>query len=495
MKITCIKGMTFLMCLCLFRLCLYPFPVQGETVKLDDNDITEAIETKLFVDAAVSSQLIDVETVEGITKLSGSVGTVLGKDRAERIAESIKGVRSVINNLSVKPVVRKDENIKTDINKALALNPAAESYVIDVNVEDSVAELSGTVESWAEQKIVIEAAKGVRGVKEVIENIQIDYPERRTDSEIKADIDQVLESDIYVDDELIDVDVREGDVFLSGTVGSAAEKRYAAHNAWVLGVRNVYTDDLEVNWAFAARQQREKAFTDLPDQAVQDAIDDALLYDPRTLSFNVDVAVEDNVTTLSGTVDTISAREAAEQIAKSTKGVLFVKNKIKIRPEELPADSAVADNVENAFLWDPYVERYDISVTVLNNKAYLDGRVDNYFERERAADIASGIRGVVAVKNNIDVDRETDRPADTVLETNIEDELFWSVLVDSYDVSVDVRDGIATLYGVVDSWNEHDAAVTNAFDGGASVVESELRLYQGPHLRALDVDRTYYERP
>jgi hypothetical protein len=37
-----------------------------------------------------------------------------------------------------------------------------------------------------------------------------------------------------------------------------------------------------------------------------------------------------------------------------------------------------------------------------------------------------------------------------------------------------VDDGVATLTGTVDSWSEYDAAVNNAYEGGAVYVDNEL---------------------
>lgn len=461
----------------------------------NDADITRAIEEELIIDESVSPHLIDVNTEEGIVTLTGSVATILEKDRAQNIAESIRGVKAVINSLQVRAIQRDDEEIRRDIKNALALDPAADTYEIDVEVSNGVVTLSGAVESWAERRLSETVAKGVKGVERIINTISIEYQEQRADAEIEADIKRTLKSDVYVDEEMINVDVSNGVVMLKGTVGSVAAKTAATNDSWVLGVNEVNNEDLVVDVTMEDRVYKRREWVERLDEEIEDDIEAALEDDPRVNAMNISIIVENNIAILNGTVNSIRAKNRAQQIAEMIKGVLYVKNNIKVRLEEPLPDTIIAQNIKNAFLWDPYVDRYDISVYVLNNRAYLTGNVNTYYERQRAENIAYGILGVVDVNNNITVDYSWTWSSDSEIENNIEGQLFWSIFVDSYDISVTVNNGVATLYGVVDSWSELHNAVKNAFDGGAHIVKSRLRLFQGRSLRPLKVDRTYYTRP
>jgi osmotically-inducible protein OsmY len=129
--------------------------------------------------------------------------------------------------------------------------------------------------------------------------------------------------------------------------------------------------------------------------------------------------------------------------------------------------------------------------------------VDSFYEKARAEDLASEVRGVYAVNNHLIVNKSWDpfvyKPYvddsyiydydwytyqpnvtswknDQEIADNIESELFWSPFVDSDQVTVTVDDGKATLTGTVDSWSEYDAASQNALEGGAVVVDNELRI-------------------
>lgn len=60
------------------------------------------------------------------------------------------------------------------------------------------------------------------------------------------------------------------------------------------------------------------------------AVENALLEDPRTTEAILDVANNRGVVTLTGTVDSEEIRQAAEEIARQQQGVLTVVNELKV---------------------------------------------------------------------------------------------------------------------------------------------------------------------
>jgi len=72
----------------------------GEYV--DDSVITTKVKSLLAEDDFLKSFQISVETYKGIVQLSGFVNSRQAVDKAGQIARSVKGVKSVKNNLSVK---------------------------------------------------------------------------------------------------------------------------------------------------------------------------------------------------------------------------------------------------------------------------------------------------------------------------------------------------------------------------------------------------------
>jgi osmotically-inducible protein OsmY len=479
-------------------------PTLAATKALTDLAITDAVKDEMLLDPGVVPEIIDVETSDGIVILSGTVDNLLAKERAERIAETVKGVRAVVNNLKVvPPLQRSDREIRSDVREALLHDPATESYEVGVAVVNGEVRLSGMVDSYQEKKLVEKVAMGVRGVTAVSNNIAVIYRADRPDREIEEEIEQRLKWDTLIDHVLIGVEVNDGVVSLTGVVGSAAEKRRARYDAWVTGVKSVNVSGLEVKrWARDPDLRTDKYETKSDDE-IRKAVQDALLYDPRVFTFNVNPEVSDGIVTLRGEVNNLKAKRAAAQDARNTVGVSVVINRLKVKLVDPMEDEKIERRIDAALTRDPYVEGNEIDARVTNRIAYLYGTVDSYFDKALAEDAASRVKGVATVKNYLLVrsvgegliyDPYVDSwyshdynwylrhpsavtlKSDAKLKVDIRDELYWSPFVDMDDVKISVQNGVATLSGKVDSWSERWAAEENAYDAGARLVRNELKV-------------------
>lgn len=476
-------------------------PLEAKS-ELTDETISDKIDDELRFDRGVTSSKIDVHTSRGIVTLTGEVNNLLAKERAVRIAQTVKGVRTVVDRIEVNPSeARSDVEIQKDIEAAFVNNPATDSYEISASVHSGQVTLTGVVDSYQERELVKTVAKSVRGVTAIDDQIEVDFKTERSDNEIAQEIKEALSWDARVDDDLIDVRVNDGKVVLSGIVGSAAEKRLAETSAWVAGVTMVDVAELSVeNWTRDDKLRTNK-YAAKTKGDLQEAVKDALRSDPRVFSFKVDVDVTGSIVTLRGTVNSLRTKRAAGEDARNTVGVSYVSNRLKVRPQNLLRDPEVADNVREAFLRDPYVERFDIRVTVRDGTAHLYGIVDSNFEKIRADHVASRITGVLEVENHLKVDdngsyasdpyvdefdfdpsysreneRQSTRKTDAEIKNAIVDALWWSPYVNEDKVKVSVDGGVATLTGRVGTWTESQAATTNAYQSGAVWVNNELMI-------------------
>jgi osmotically-inducible protein OsmY len=129
------------------------------------------------------------------------------------------------------------------------------------------------------------------------------------------------------------------------------------------------------------------------------------------------------------------------------------------------------------------VEKYQVNVSVVNGKVQLSGWVDSFYEQIQAESVASRVKGVVEVDNNLQVTsrwRSKTVKSDWEIRQDIRDELWWSPYVDSDEITVTVKDGVAILTGTVDSWREWWTASENAYDGGAIRVRNYLKVRDNP---------------
>lgn len=70
---------------------------------VDDVGITTAVKAKMVEDKTVSATSISVETLNGTVQLSGFAKSGAEKSQAENIARGVKNVRSVRNDIVVRP--------------------------------------------------------------------------------------------------------------------------------------------------------------------------------------------------------------------------------------------------------------------------------------------------------------------------------------------------------------------------------------------------------
>jgi osmotically-inducible protein OsmY len=454
--------------------------VQAGSKRVDDIQITNAIEREMWGDDAVASHLVDVTTQDGVVTFTGSVDNVLAKERAVAIAENTVGVRAIVNRIQVNPTPRSDEDVRKAVAKALLHDPAADSYELDVAVSDGIVTLTGTVDSWQERQLAALVAKGVRGVRGLRNDVSVDYKPDRLDREIKAEVEARLANDVRVDDALLTVQVEDGKVALEGTVGSLAEKNRARADARVAGVHSVDVTGVDIEWWARDTMRRKSVYTSRNDDEVEEAIKDAFLYDPRVVSFQPEVEVRKGTVTLTGTVDNLLAKRAAEQDAQNTIGVWRVENHLRVRPQKRISDRELERRIRDAFAEDPYLDRYEVNVSAFSGRVYLTGNVSTSFEKERAGFVAEGVPGVVDIENTIDFEYVWRWKSDWTIKQDIESELYWSPYVDSEDITISVEGGIVTLTGKVDTWYERQAAVENAFEGGAKDVLDKLVFSHGP---------------
>ena len=482
---------------------LLAWPMICMAADIADGDITERLKQELTFDPAVPVDDINVSTDKGIVTISGNVSSLLAKERATMVAETLRGVRSVINLIKVQPRVDRSAAILgQSVETALLYDAATESYEIDVNADDNGrVTMTGTVDSWAERELAETVAKSVSGVTSINNQIIVKPKAERADTDILPEIQKRLRMDALVDDALIDVRVNNGEVKLSGIVGSAAEKRRAEWNAWVSDVVNVDSAGLKVERWARDEDLRTKKYIPRSDTEIREAVQDALLADPRVSPFVITVNADNGIVTLSGIAGNAQAKRSAVRDARNTVGVISIKDMIKIRPIVKLDDVEIAGNVHSALLRNPFTEDLIIAVEVKDGVVHLKGSVDSYFEKAKAEDVAFRARGVTEVKNNLAVtnpvamsynpyihdwsiheytwygDSATvTSKSDLQITEDIKNELRWSPFIDLDDVNISVDNGIATLTGTVDSWNEYYAARENALEGGAITVVNKINV-------------------
>lgn len=470
-----------------------PGAPQSTAGAVRDRDIRRTLEADLAGDPAVQAHLLDIEVTEGIVDLSGSVDNILARDRAVRIAGSIRGVRSVIERIDVRPVRVDDRVIRRHVVRALDEDPALEGSEIRPKVDVGVVTLRGEVETLIDKRLAVQAAKRVRGVVGVRDSMAVEPLVLRPDSVILADVRRGLQLDPRVHAEHIDVAVEAGVVKMRGTVAVPAQKGRAIVAAMRAGAVALDADGLRID-----PDRAHGALHDVPEEPVTTeaaarAVEDALRLDPRIDSRDITVRAREETIVLSGTVRTLPARYAAGRDARLSTGARQVSNEIKVRPLNRPPDSSIKREVVGRLKWDPLLDRFTFSALVRNGHVYLYGTVDSPWEKRRAARTTARVAGVVEVTNMIRVGTgpwPTKSDARILIDLRRGLRLIPGIEAERIEVSVD--DGIVSLEGAVEQWPAYERLIGAAMNAGARGVKTNISV---EHDRSFgSSNRDYFDR-
>lgn len=128
-------------------------------------------------------------------------------------------------------------------------------------------------------------------------------------------------------------------------------------------------------------------------------------------------------------------------------------------------DSQIQKDIIDELKWEPSLQDEDIGVSVHDGVVTLAGFVDSYANKWKAERVASRVKGVKAIANDLEVKLPTSssRPDPDIARAAV-DALKWNILVPSDRIKVKVENGWLTLEGDVD-WNfqreEAERAVRN----------------------------------
>ena len=210
-----------------------------------------------------------------------------------------------------------------------------------------------------------------------------------TDTRVRSAVIRQLDWDPEVDASAIGVSADDSVVTLTGFVDSYVEKLAAERVAKrVRGVRAVAND-------ITVRQMVDRTDAEIAHDAVQ-----ALSGRPG-LSDNVQVAVHRGHVTLTGQVEWLLQKNAAERAVKHVRGLLGVFNHITVTPRAGQRD--VRRRIVGALHHHADLDARQITVLVDDDQATLTGTVKTWMQRDAAERAAASAPGITHVDNRIQV--------------------------------------------------------------------------------------------
>lgn len=214
----------------------------------------------------------------------------------------------------------RDTSLQQDVIDELDFEPSVNAAHIGVVVDDGVVTLSGHVASYAEKMAAERAARRVKGVRAIAQEIEVRYPydKKTADDEIATRALNILRWNTVVPPDSIQIRVQDGWVTLTGEVDWQFQ-RVAAESqirrlSGVAGVMNSIT----------IKPQAQT--TD-----IKKKIEEALKRSAEVEARNIRVSkIGDARVALEGTVHNWQEREAVTNAAWSAEGVLSVEDRLTI---------------------------------------------------------------------------------------------------------------------------------------------------------------------
>lgn len=215
--------------------------------------------------------------------------------------------------------MKTDSQLQQDIRAELLWEPSIHAARIGVEVKDGVVTLSGQVDSYLEKWNAEQAAQRVSGANAMTTDLEVQLTSlsRRSDADIAASIENMLEWTATLPAGSVQVMVEAGWVTLSGLVDRQHQRRAVTDSVRsMMGVTGV-SDQIGLRPAVSA-------------SAVKSDIEAALLRTARADAKEIRVDVHGGDITLSGAVVTWAEREAAMHAAWGSPGVRHVVDRMSV---------------------------------------------------------------------------------------------------------------------------------------------------------------------
>jgi hyperosmotically inducible protein len=226
--------------------------------------------------------------------------------------------------------LKSDAQLKRDVREELEWDTRVDARGIDVEVNNGVVTLAGSVPSYVAFVAAQKAAHRVAGVKDVANDLLVEVPEAqaRTDTAIAEAVRQALAWDALVPEEQITSTVTHGWVTLEGSVESLHEHEDAGRAVRRLaGIKGVH-NHIVVNPPKADAKD------------VSNAIQEALERCAKDEAEHITVKVSENTVTLSGTVSSPKERRAILETVGHAPGVKTINDQLCISDYMTPSDKS-----------------------------------------------------------------------------------------------------------------------------------------------------------
>jgi osmotically-inducible protein OsmY len=193
----------------------------------NDEDIKLDVVSNLRWDGRVDASSVQVGVEDGRVHLWGTVPNYTARAAARELTRLTAGVLGLEDDLEVE-VKRTgpgedDETLAARANDILQWHADLQGAEVRAEVNDRTLTLEGSMDEHWKSDRAEEFVQSIRGISEVKNNLAIVPTRTIADEALAEEITGALERNVLVDEDRVDVEVRNGIVTLSGRAASWLE--------------------------------------------------------------------------------------------------------------------------------------------------------------------------------------------------------------------------------------------------------------------------------
>jgi len=339
----------------------------------------------------------------------------------KRIAKTAAAVVvSVALSGSAQAADTPDSWVTTKVKLSLLTTEGVSATEVNVDTIDGKVTLHGTVGTDAEKAKAETVARGIKGVRDVRNLLQVVAPRAQpksqaSDAQLSERVSTALKADPALANSSIKVQsVNAGVVLLSGDAKTLSDAYRAVNVASrVDGVRRVASEikspdeiaDAEL-WRDGAYDAPSYAKATASDMWITTAAKMRLLASSETPGFDINVDTENGIVTLFGVVDSADSKKQAEMETRKVDGVRNVVNDLQIVPASKDkmvqkSDSDISKAIDERLEDNASLADAKIDVEVSNGVARLTGTVPSRSDHVTALTVTRSTSGVKKVIDDL----------------------------------------------------------------------------------------------
>lgn len=149
-------------------------PVNGGFELSEAADLARGVIEVLKLNVLVPSASVHASICNGVVVIDGEVEWEYQRKAAEDALSCLRGVRGVVNDITVRPSV-KASAVGTKVRAAFLRNATLRPAEVRIRANHGRVVLTGHVCSWGEKRLAARVAWSVPGVTWVADEIEVDY--------------------------------------------------------------------------------------------------------------------------------------------------------------------------------------------------------------------------------------------------------------------------------------------------------------------------------